>query len=330
MKLVLGRTEFRGLGFYVPERVLTNFEIEEMVDTSDQWIYTRTGIKERHIAAAEQATSDLAVIAAGRALENSGLSPADLDLIIVATATPDTPMPASACLVQQAIGAQNAAAFDISAACSGFIYGLSVADAYIKSKVYQNVLLIGAETFSRIINWHDRNTCILFGDGAGAAVLQRGNGSSGILSTFLGADGAGAELLSIPAGGSRLPAGKESLERNLQFLQMNGKEVYKVAAGGMAKAVLSALGNAGLALEDVDLIIPHQANVRIIESLTQKLNLASEKFFVNLTSYGNTSAASIPIALCEAFEAHKIKVGDLIVLVSFGAGLTWGASIIRW
>ncbi len=330
MKADLGRTEFRGLGFYVPERVLTNFEIEGMVDTSDEWIYTRTGIKERRIVAGDQATSDLAAIAAGRALENSGLSPTELDLIIVATATPDYPMPATACLVQQSIGAKNAAAFDISAACSGFIYGLSVADAYIKSEAYQNVLLIGAETFSRFINWQDRNTCILFGDGAGAVVLQRGSGNSGVLSTFLGADGAGAGLLSIPAGGSRLPAGNESLEKNQHFLQMNGKEVYKVAAGGMAKAISSALENAGLTLEDVDLIIPHQANVRIIESLRQKLNLAQEKVFVNLTSYGNTSAASIPIALCEALEAHKIKEGDIVVLVSFGAGLTWGASIIHW
>jgi 3-oxoacyl-[acyl-carrier-protein] synthase-3 len=326
----LGRTKFIGLGFYVPDRVLTNFEIEKMVDTSDEWIYTRTGIKERRIAAAEQATSDLAVIAAERALDNSGLLPADLDLIIVATTTPDNPMPASACLVQQAIGAHNAAALDISAACSGFIYGLSIVDAYIRSKTYQNVLLIGAETFSRIINWHDRNTCILFGDGAGAAILQRDNGNSGILGTFLGAEGAGAELLSIPAGGSRLPVGKELLDKNLHFLQMNGKEIYKVAAGAMTKAILSALGNAGLTLADVDLIIPHQANVRIIESLIQKLNLTPEKVFINLTNYGNTSAASIPIALCEALEANRIKSGDLVVLVSFGAGLTWGASIIRW
>jgi 3-oxoacyl-[acyl-carrier-protein] synthase III len=326
----LGRTEFKGLGFYVPEKVLTNFEIEQMVDTSDEWIYTRTGIKQRHIAAADQATSDLAAVAARRALEKSRLLPTDLDLIIVATATPDTQMPACACLVQQKIGAKNAVAFDIAAACSGFIYGLSVADAYIKSKAYQNVLLIGAETFSRIINWHDRSTCILFGDGAGAALLQYGNGSSGIFNTFLGADGAGAELLTIPAGGSRLPADRESVEKSLHFLQMNGREVYKVAASGMAKAILSALDHAGFTLEDVDFIIPHQANVRIIESLIQKLKIAPEKVFLNLARYGNTSAASIPIALCEAVEDHKVNKGNLVVLVSFGAGLTWGASVIRW
>lgn len=326
----MGLTQITGCGFYVPEKVLTNYDLEQQIDTSDEWIYTRTGIKARRIAADCQATSDLAAVAARRALESAGLPASELDLIIVATATPDLQFPATACLVQQAIGAQNAAAFDMAAACSGFVYGLSMADAYIKSHIYQNILLIGAETFSRIIDWQDRNTCILFGDGAGAVVLQKSSNGSGILSSFLRADGSKSEFIQIPAGGSRIPASRESVASRLHYLKMNGREVYKVAPKGMAESIVTSLGRIGAAPEDIDWLIPHQANVRIIQSLAQILNLPLEKVVINLDRYGNTSAASIPIALSEANQEGKIKKGDLVVLVSFGAGLTWGTNIIRW
>ena len=319
-----------GTGFYVPEKVLTNFELEKMVDTTDEWILTRTGIKERRIASEEQATSDLAAAASRQALSNAKILPQEIDLIIVATLSPDMLFPATACLVQKNIGATKAAAFDIEAACSGFIYGLSIAQQYIQNGIYKTTLVIGAETFSRILDWQDRNTCVLLGDGAGAIVLKEVENGKGILSVHLGADGTGADLLKQPAGGSRLPASHETVKQRLHYLKMNGREVYKFAAKSMAETVIDGLSKIGLSPKDIDLLIPHQANIRILECVAKKLNLPMEKVFINIDRYGNTSAASIPIALSEAVEQERIKKDDIVALVSFGSGLTWGASIIKW
>ena len=319
-----------GTGFYVPEKVLTNFELEKMVDTTDEWILTRTGIKERRIASEEQATSDLAAAASRQALSNAKILPQEIDLIIVATLSPDMLFPATACLVQKNIGATKAAAFDIEAACSGFIYGLSIAQQYIQNGIYKTTLVIGAETFSRILDWQDRNTCVLLGDGAGAIVLKEVENGKGILSVHLGADGTGADLLKQPAGGSRLPASHETVKQRLHYLKMNGREVYKFAAKSMVETVTNGLSKIGLSPKDIDLLIPHQANIRILECVAKKLNLPMEKVFINIDRYGNTSAASIPIALSEAVEQKRIKKDDIVALVSFGSGLTWGASIIKW
>ncbi len=319
-----------GTGFYVPEKVLTNFDLEKMVDTSDEWIRTRTGIRERRIAQEEQATSDLATIASQQALNNARIASQEIDLIIVATLSPDMLFPSTACLVQKNIGATNAVAFDIGAACSGFIYALSGAQQYLQNGTYKTALVIGAEIFSRILDWQDRNTCVLFGDGAGAVVLKEVEYGSGILSTYLGADGSGADLLKQPAGGSRLPASHETIDERLHYLKMNGREVYKFATKSMVEAVMKVLSKIGLSTRNIDLLIPHQANIRILESVAQKLGLPMEKVFVNVDRYGNTSAASIPIALSEALQQGRIKKDDIVVLVSFGSGLTWGATIIKW
>lgn len=328
-------TKFRsvgiaGIGFYVPKKVLTNFDLEKMVDTTDEWIRTRTGVRERRIADDNEATSDLAVKAARRALDNANVLPAEIDLIMVATSSPDMLFPSTACFVQKNIGAEKTASFDISAACSGFIYGLSIADAYIKNGVYRTVLLIGAEALSRIIDWQDRNTCVLFGDGAGAVVLRQSKCGSGILSDFLGADGSGTDLLKLQAGASRSPASYATVSQGLHYIKMNGKEIYRFAIKSMVETVIKVLEKIELLPEDIDLLIPHQANVRIIECIAKNLNLPKEKVFVNVERYGNTSAASIPIALCKAVELGRIKKDDIVVLVAFGGGLTWGASVIRW
>ncbi len=319
-----------GSGFYVPKKVLTNFDLEKMVDTTDEWIRTRTGIRERRIADDNEATSDLAVEAARKALENARINPQEIDLIIVATLSPDYLFPSTACLVQDKLGIKNARAFDVEAACSAFIYALSVAEAFIKSDACKTALVIGAEVFSRIVDWKDRNTCILMGDGAGAVVLKEVENGKGILSTHLGADGSGASLLKQPAGGSRLPASEETVRQGLHYFKMQGNDVFKLAVRIMSESVINALKKAGLSNKNVDLIIPHQANLRILNAMAKRLSIPMEKLMVNLDKYGNTTAASIPIALDEAVKQGRIKEGDIVVLVAFGAGLTWGAAVIRW
>ena len=319
-----------GWGKYVPGRVLTNDELSRMVDTSDEWIRTRTGIRERHVAEDGETTASTAIQAARQALEVAGLHPAQLDLIIVATVTPDYIFPAAACLVQDALGATHAAAFDLSAGCSGFVYGLSIAAHLVSAGVYRTALVIGAETLSRITDWTDRDTCVLFGDGAGAVLLQAGEDEGGVLATTLGADGSGGDLLRLPAGGSRNPASHQTVAEGLHFIQMKGREVFRFAVRVMPAATQQVLEMAGLSLADLNLLIPHQANQRIIEAAARALDLPAEAVYSNLERYGNTSAASIPIALSEAVEEGRIQPGDLVVCVGFGAGLTWGAAAIRW
>ncbi|QUH20867.1 beta-ketoacyl-ACP synthase III [Alkaliphilus sp. B6464] len=319
-----------GTGSYLPEKELTNFDLENMVDTTDEWIRTRTGISKRRVVEDKIATSDLATEAAKKAIDNAGISAEDVDLIIVATVTPDMAFPSTACIVQKNIGAKNAAAFDIEAACSGFIYGITIGEQFIKSGVYKNVLVIGAETLSKILNWKDRNTCVLFGDGAGAAILQPVKEGYGILSSSLGADGSSGDYLTQPAGGSRIPASIETVANNLHYVQMDGSEVFKFAVRIMAKSTLQAIESSGLKLNDIDYMIPHQANIRIIEAAAKRLNLDMDKVYVNLNNYGNMSAASVPVALDEAVRKGNIKTGDIVTLVAFGGGLTWGSSVIRW
>jgi len=319
-----------GWGKYVPRRVLTNDDLSRMVETSDEWIRTRTGIRERHLADEGETTATMAVEAARQALEVARISPAQLDLIIVATVTPDHLFPATACLVQDALGATHAAAFDLSAGCSGFVYALAVAAHLLEAGAYQTALVVGAETLSRITDWSDRATCVLFGDGAGAVVLQAGENEGGVLATVLGADGSGGDLLQLPAGGSRWPASHRTVAEGLHFLRMQGREVFRFAVRKMPAATREVLEKAGLSLDDVNLLIPHQANQRIIDAAARALKVPGEAVYVNLDRYGNTSAASIPIALCEAAEEGRIQPGDLVVCVGFGAGLTWGAAAVRW
>lgn len=319
-----------GWGMYVPDRVLNNEDLAEMVDTSDGWIRARTGIAERRIAAPKETTATMALKAAQEALRVADIDPSKVDLIIVASATPDHFFPSTACLVQDALGATKAGAFDLSAGCSGFVYGLSVGSDLIVSGAYENVLVIGAETMSRVVDWTDRNTCILFGDGAGAVLLSVNETPGGILSSTLGSDGSGGDLLIIPAGGSRHPASNETVAEGLHYIHMNGREIFRFATRAMSKAASQAIKKADLRLEDIDLLIPHQANQRIIDSAAKALKLPPEKFFLNLERYGNTSAASIPIALCEAIETGRVKRDDHLVLVGFGAGLTWGAAVVHW
>lgn len=319
-----------GWGKYLPERVLTNGELEKLVNTSDDWIQTRTGILQRHIADPKETTSALAVKAGRQALQVAGLSPRRLELIIVATISPDHIFPATACWVQDALGASHAVAFDLNAGCSGFVYALDVARHLIVAGAYKNVLVVGAEVMSRFLDWEDRSTCVLFGDGAGAVVLAASNAPGGVLACSLGADGSGGNMLLIPAGGSRLPANEETLARRQHFVKMNGREVYRFATHILPRSTREVLGKAGLELEDVELLIPHQANQRITLSAAKSLGFGEERVFSNVSRYGNTSAASIPIALCEAIEEGKVKPGDHIVLVGFGAGLTWGAALLQW
>ncbi|NBD22505.1 beta-ketoacyl-ACP synthase III [Paenibacillus glycinis] len=319
-----------GSGKYVPERILTNKDLEQMVETNDEWIVTRTGMRERRIAAPEQATSDLAYEASLKALAAAGLAAEDLDLIVVATITPDMFFPSTACLLQDKLGAKRAAAFDLSAACSGFIYGLATASNMIATGMYKHVLVVGAECLSRITDYTDRNTCILFGDGAGAVVLGQVPEGRGFRSFELGADGSGGELLRIQGGGSRKPSSPDTIGGKDHFIYMAGNEVYKFAVRIMGNAAEEALRKAGMDKKDVDLLIPHQANIRIIQSAMNRLDLPQEKCMINLDKYGNVSAASIPIALAEAVEQDRVNEGDCIVLVGFGGGLTWGASVLVW
>lgn len=321
--------EIIGIGSYLPEKVLTNKDLEKMVETSDEWITTRTGIKERRIAADNEATSDLAIHAAKRALKKANITTDVIDVIIVATITPDMFFPSTACFVQKGLGAKNAAAFDISAACSGFIYGLSIARDFIRTGTFQTILVIGAETMSKITDWQDRNTCVLLGDGAGAIVLKNTDSASDILSTYLGSDGNLGDLLCMPAGGSRNPATHKTIDERLHFMKMEGNKLFKIAVKTMADAAKKAIELAKISCDDVKLIIPHQANVRIVEAVAKQLNVPMDKVFLNIQKYGNTSSATTPIALEEAIYEGKIKKGDIVVLVAFGAGLTWGATVIR-
>ncbi len=320
-----------GTGSYAPPRRLTNEDLERMVDTSDDWITTRTGIKERRIAEPSMAASDIAWEAATRALTSAEMTAEELDLIVVGTVTPDRLFPSCACTLQSRLGARNAAAFDISAACSGFIYALDVARAMIRSGGHKRVLVVGVEVLSRIVDYTDRSTCVLFGDGAGAVILKPSDSPDrGVLSVATGSDGDMGDLLCMPAGGSRIPASHESVEKRLHHLTMTGNEVFKIAVRGMEQIALEALSRAGIRLEDVDLLIPHQANLRMIDAVARRLSISQEKVFVNIQKYGNTSSASIPIALDEAVRAGLVRSGANIVMVAFGGGLTWGAAVTRW
>jgi len=319
-----------GVGSAVPDRVLTNSDLEKMVDTSDEWIRTMTGIVERRIASEGEATSDFAVKAGRSAIEKAGLRAEDIDLIILATFTGDTPLPATACIVQNALGCPNTPAFDLAAGCSGFVYGLAAADAFVRRGMYDHVLVIGADMLSCVTNLTDRTTCVLFGDGAGAAVVAPVGEDSGFLAFDLGCDGSAAQSLWIPAGGSRHPYTPEDLAAHRDKIVMEGREVFKFAVKIQGEATERVLGRCGLTTADIDMVIPHQANIRIIESAVNRLGLPPEKFFVNLHKYGNTSAASIPIALDEAVSEGKIKKGDTVVTVGFGAGLTWAAGVMKW
>ncbi len=320
-----------GLGAYIPEKVLTNFDLEKIVETTDEWIQTRTGIRERHIAAKGQKASDLAYEAAKEALKNAGLQPSDLDLIIVATITPDMYFPSTACGVQAKLGA-SCGAFDMAAACSGFPYALAVAEGFIRSGIYRHVLVIGAEVLSGFIDWKDRSTCVLFGDGAGAAIVSRleaGDGH-GIIASYLGSDGNQAELLQIPAGGSAHPPSEETIRSGMHYLKMQGSELFKIAVRTMEDAVHEVLDRANMKLEDVDCLIPHQANHRILKAVADRLEIPMEKVFINVDRYGNMSSASTVIALYEAVKFQRVKKGDHIVLVAFGGGLTWASTVIKW
>jgi 3-oxoacyl-[acyl-carrier-protein] synthase III len=318
-----------GLGKYLPEKILTNKDLEKMVDTTDEWITTRSGIKERRIARPDEATSDMATEAARRALADANLTPQDIDLIIVATITPDMFFPATACLVQEKIAARTVPAFDISVACSGFIYGIAIANQFIRSGASRYALVIAAEKLSAITDWSDRATCVLFGDGAGAAVLGPVD-KGGILSVHLGADGREGELIKLPAGGSRIPATKKSIEDKLHFIKMNGSELFKQAVKIMADAAFEATKPLNLTADDISLVIPHQANVRILNAAAKRMGLSQDKIYLNLERYGNMSAASSAVALVEAVEEGRIKKGDKVLLDAFGGGLTWGAIVIEW
>lgn len=318
-----------GVGKYVPKKVLTNTDLEKMVETSDEWITTRTGIKERRMVAKGEAASDLAAKAAKDALSDAKLDPHNLELIIVASITPDMQFPATACILQNILGAKHAVAFDISAACSGFVYALTIAEQFIARGVYKNALVVGAEVLTSITDWKDRNTCVLFGDGAGAAVLSEVK-SGGIISTYLGAEGAMGNLLCVPAGGSRAPASARTVEGRMHYLKMRGNELFKIAINTMTSSAETVIKQAGLKPQDIDLVIPHQANTRIIAMVAKKLKLPMDKFYLNIERYGNMSSASLAVALCEAVKEGRIKKGDYILLDAFGAGLVWGAMIIKW
>jgi 3-oxoacyl-[acyl-carrier-protein] synthase-3 len=319
-----------GTGSFAPKKIITNQDLERLVDTNDTWIIERTGIKERRIAEKGQTTSDLAYEAGKKALKAAGIGAHDLDLILVATMTPDTILPSMGCVLQHKLGAKNAAAFDIAAACSGFIYGMSVADAFIKSGAYKNILLVGAEVLSRFTDWEDRTTCILFGDGAGAVVIQRHAGKRGILSTHLHSDGSLGDLLHVPAGGASHPASHDTIRRRMHFIRMKGNETFKAAVRALEGVVQETLEHNKVKPEEIDFLVPHQANLRIIQAMAQRLNMPMEKVVLTLPKYGNTSAASIPMALDEAVRDGRIKDNHLLLFEAFGGGLTWASALVRW
>jgi 3-oxoacyl-[acyl-carrier-protein] synthase-3 len=324
------KTRISATGSYVPEKRLTNFDLEKMVDTSAEWIIERTGIHERRLGREDEAASDLAYEAANNALNKSNLKAKDLDMIICATVSGDMPFPSTACLLQHRLDAVNAASFDVSAACSGFIYGLYLADNLIRTGARKKILLVGVDMLSRVTDWEDRSTCIIFGDGAGAVVLEPSTGESGILSTDIKSDGSMWDYIQVPGGGSRMPFSQKCLDKKLQFVRMKGNETYKVAVKTLESIALETLEKNNLKPSQLSLLIPHQANIRIIQATAKRLGIPMEKVMVNIEKYGNTSSASIPIALDEALTCGRIKTGDYILLEAFGAGLTWGSSLIRW
>jgi len=319
-----------GTGSYLPERVLTNAELARLVDTSDEWIVSRTGIHERRIAADNEFTSDMGAKAALAAMEQAGVKAEEIDLIIVATVSPDMAFPSTACFVQKRLGAKRAACFDISAACSGFLYAIEIAQQFIMSGTFNTVLVIGSEKLSTLVDWTDRNTCVLFGDGAGAALLRNRANSHGVITTSMGSDGDFSDILLMPGGGCRVPITKENIDQRLNTIKMSGKEVYKHAVNAMLTAAQTALSQAGLKAEDLACIIPHQANMRIIEAIAERMRVPVERFFINLDRYGNTSAAAVAIALDEANRSERMKIGDYVLLIVFGGGLTWASSVIQW
>ena len=324
------RASITGIGSYLPNKVLTNYDLEKMVDTSNDWIIQRTGIKERRVVENGVTTSDIATQASLRAMEDAGVSPKDLDMIITSTITPDHIFPSTSCYIQQKIGATRACAFDILAACAGFIYALSIGQSFINSGAMKTVLVVGAECLSKITDYTDRTTCVLFGDGAGAVIIQRNPIKHEILSSNLAADGSEADVLIMPGGGARNPASLESVQQRLHYIQFKGKEVFKLAINNITNLILETAKENGLTLNDIDLIIPHQSNLRIIEATMEKLGLPMEKAFVNIDKYGNTSSASVPIAMDEARKEGRLRKGNIVMLVAFGGGLTWGSSVIRW
>jgi 3-oxoacyl-[acyl-carrier-protein] synthase-3 len=319
-----------GWGKYVPERILSNQDLEQMVQTSDEWIYSRTGIRERRIATSDETVTTMSVAASRAALAVAGLDPADLDLIIVGTSSPDHLVPAAASMIEHELGAEHAAAFDLRAGCAGFMYGLAVGTQFIASGMYRHVLVIGAEIISKFIDWQDRNTCVLFGDGAGAVLLQASEEPTGLVTCCLGSRGADYDALFMPGGGSKHPFSQEVLDRGWHRIKMNGRRIFRFAVTTPTEVAREALAAAGLSPSDITLLIPHQANMRIIQSICRRLRVPEEKVFVNIHKYGNTSAASIPIALCEAVEEGRLNPGDYLLLVGFGAGVTWAVAVVRW
>jgi len=319
-----------GTGSYAPRKIITNHDLEKLVETNDEWIIERTGIKERRIAEKGQSTSDLAYEASRKALKAAGLPAEELDLILVATLTPDMYLPSMGCVLQEKLGAKKAVAFDIYAACSGFIYGLSIADAYIRAGMYKNILIVGAEILSRYTDWEDRATCILFGDGAGAAVIQRYSGKRGVLSTHLHSDGTLGHLIQLPAGGSQHPASHDTIRKRMHFIKMKGNETFKAAVRALEDVVQEALTHNKVKPEEIDFLVPHQANLRIIQAMAQRLNMPMEKVVLTLPKYGNTSAASIPMALDEAVRDGRIRENHLLLFEAFGGGLTWASALVRW
>lgn len=318
-----------GIGACLPDKILTNADLEKMVDTNDEWITTRTGIKERRIAKDNEAASDISIRAARQAVDMAGINVEDIDLIIECTVTPDMMYPSTAAIIQGDLGAKNAAAFDVSAGCTGFIYGLTIASQFINTGFYKNIVVVGCDILSRVTDFTDRNTCVLFGDGGGAVVVSRTE-KPGIIESFIGADGTGSGNLTLPAGNSRMPASRETVEKKLHYTQMDGKEVFKFAVTAMPKAVNEILKKSGYEINDIDYLIPHQANIRIVDSAVKKLGIENEKVFTTIEKYGNMSSGSIPVTLDSIYKEGKIKKGDKIVLVGFGAGLTYGATLLEW
>jgi 3-oxoacyl-[acyl-carrier-protein] synthase-3 len=319
-----------GVGSFLPRKVLTNDDLSKMLDTTDEWITKRTGIKERRIVEKGVAASDLAIEASLRALDDANILPSEVDLIVAATITPDCIVPSTACFIQEKIGAKNAGAFDVLAACAGFVYALSIAKGFIASGAMKTVLVVGTECLSKITDYTDRTTCILFGDGAGAVVVQQGNGKREIVTTHLGSDGSQADLLTLPAGGSKLPASQATIDSRSHYIQLKGKELFKTAINNMVDMIAKAAVENNMQVEDFDMIIPHQSNIRIIDAAMERLKQPRKKAYINIDRYGNTSAASIPIALDEIDKGDMLKPGDSVLLVAFGGGLTWGTAFIKW
>jgi 3-oxoacyl-[acyl-carrier-protein] synthase-3 len=326
----LPRAKILATGSYYPERILTNLDLEEMVDTSDEWITERTGIKERRVADPEQTTSDIAYEASTRALKAAGLKARNLDLIIVGTVTGDMTFPSTACVLQGRLGAKNAAAFDLNAACSGFLFALSVADSYIRSASAKRALVVGAEMLTKFVDWEDRSTCVLFGDGAGAVILEPSEDETGILSVDIHSDGTKGDLLCVPGGGSKHPPSEDSLKKGLHFIKMKGNETFKVAVKTLEKVAVETLKKNGLKPSELSLLIPHQANLRIIQATARRLKLPMERVLINIERFGNTSAASIPIALDEAVKTRRVRKGDYVLMEAFGGGLTWASALVKW